>query len=59
MHVDNSQSSGNDILFLIFGLENKNFMNSAPANVIENEKKKLQDMTAEFELVKANLEMLQ
>ena len=40
-------------------LENKNFMNSAPANIIENEKKKLQDMTAEFELVKANLEMLQ
>ena len=40
-------------------LENKNFMNSAPANVIENEKKKLQDMTAEFELIKANLEMLQ
>ena len=34
-------------------------MNSAPANVIENEKKKLQDMTAEFELIKANLEMLQ
>ena len=40
-------------------LENKNFMSSAPANVIENEKKKLQDMTVEFELVKANLEMLQ
>jgi valyl-tRNA synthetase len=40
-------------------LGNKNFMNSAPANVIENEKKKLQDMTVEFELVKANLEMLQ
>jgi len=43
----------------IFFIENKNFMNSAPANVIENEKKKLQDMTAEFELIKANLEMLQ
>jgi len=40
-------------------LGNKNFMNSAPANVVENEKKKLQDMTVEFELVKANLEMLQ
>ena len=34
-------------------------MSSAPANVIENEKTKLQDMTTEFELVKANLEMLQ
>ena len=40
-------------------LENKNFMSSAPTNVIENEKTKLQDMTTEFELVKANLEMLQ
>ena len=40
-------------------LDNKNFMSSAPANVIENEKTKLQDMTTEFELVKANLEMLQ
>ena len=34
-------------------------MSSAPTNVIENEKTKLQDMTTEFELVKANLEMLQ
>ncbi len=40
-------------------LANKNFVNRAPANVVEYEKKKLQDMTAEFELVKANLEMLQ
>ena len=40
-------------------LSNDNFVSRAPANVVDYEKKKLEDMTAEFELVKANLEMLQ
>ena len=40
-------------------LANKNFVNRAPDNVVEQEKQKLQDMTAEFELVKANMDMLQ
>lgn len=39
-------------------LSNDNFVNRAPENVVEHEKKKMQDMTAEYELVKANLEML-
>jgi len=39
-------------------LSNDNFVNRAPENVVEYEKKKMQDMTAEFELVKANLDML-
>lgn len=40
-------------------LSNESFVSRAPANVVEYEKKKLEDMTAEFELVKANLEILQ
>ena len=40
-------------------LSNDNFVSRAPANVVDYEKKKLEDMSAEFELVKANLEMLQ
>ena len=39
-------------------LSNDNFVNRAPENVVEYEKKKMQDMTAEYELVKANLDML-
>ena len=39
-------------------LSNDNFVNRAPENVVEHEKKKMQDMTAEYELVKANLDML-
>lgn len=39
-------------------LSNDNFVTRAPENVVEHEKKKMQDMTAEYELVKANLEML-
>ena len=39
-------------------LSNDNFVNRAPKNVVEHEKKKMQDMTAEYELVKANLEIL-
>ena len=40
-------------------LANENFVNRAPENVVEHEKQKLQDMTTEFELVKANMDMLQ
>lgn len=40
-------------------LENENFIRRAPQKVVDHERKKLQDMTAEFELVKTNLEMLQ
>ncbi len=40
-------------------LANENFVNRAPENVVAHEKQKLQDMTAEFDLVKANLDMLQ
>ena len=39
-------------------LSNDNFVNRAPENVVEHEKKKMQDMAAEYELVKANLDML-
>ena len=40
-------------------LANENFVNRAPENVVAHEKQNLQDMTAEFDLVKANLDMLQ
>ena len=40
-------------------LANENFVNRAPQNVVAHEKQNLQDMTAEFDLVKANLDMLQ
>jgi len=40
-------------------LANKNFVDRAPDNVVKHENQKLQDMTAEFNLVKANLDMLQ
>ena len=40
-------------------LANENFVNQAPENVVAHERQKLQDMTAEFNLVKANLDMLQ
>ena len=40
-------------------LANENFVSRAPDNVVAHEKQKLQDMTAEFDLVNANLEMLQ
>ena len=39
-------------------LANENFVRRAPENVVTHEKQKLQDMTAEFDLVKANLDML-
>lgn len=40
-------------------LANKNFVDRAPENVVKHENKKLKDMTTEFTLVKANLDMLQ
>ena len=40
-------------------LANKNFVDRAPENVVKNENKKLKDMSTEFTLVKANLDMLQ
>ncbi len=40
-------------------LANENFVNRAPENVVAHEKQNLRDMTAEFDLVKANLDMLQ
>ena len=40
-------------------LANKNFVDRAPENVVKHENQKLKDMTAEFNLVKANLDMLQ
>lgn len=40
-------------------LENQNFLLRAPRNVISKERRKLQEMKAEFELVKTNLEMIQ
>jgi valyl-tRNA synthetase len=40
-------------------LANENFVSRAPDNVVAHEKQKLQDMTTEFDLVNANLEMLQ
>jgi len=40
-------------------LENKDFLKRAPEKVINNERKKLKDMTVEFELIKSNLEMIQ
>ena len=40
-------------------LANKNFVDSAPENVVKHENQKLKDMTTEFKLVKANLDMLQ
>ena len=39
-------------------LANENFVRRAPENVVTHEKQKLKDMTAEFDLVNANLEML-
>ena len=40
-------------------LANKNFVDRAPENVVKHENQKLKDMTTEFKLVKANLDMLQ
>jgi valyl-tRNA synthetase len=40
-------------------LANKNFVDRAPENVVKHENKKLKDMSTEFTLVKANLDMLQ
>jgi len=40
-------------------LANKNFIDRAPENVVKHENQKLKDMTTEFNLVKANLDMLQ
>ena len=40
-------------------LANKNFVDRAPENVVKHENQKLKDMTTEFNLVKANLDMLQ
>jgi len=40
-------------------LANEDFVNQAPKNVVAHEKQKLQDMTTEFNLFKANLDMLQ
>ena len=39
-------------------LANENFINQAPKNVVEHEKKKLEEMTEEFELIKTNLDIL-
>ena len=40
-------------------LANENFIKRAPDDVVSFEKQKLSDMTTEFKLVKANLDMLQ
>jgi Valyl-tRNA synthetase len=39
-------------------LANESFINKAPINVVDNEKKKLNEMNEEFELIKTNLDML-
>ena len=39
-------------------LANENFVNQAPKNVVEHEKKKLEEMTEEFEIIKTNLDIL-
>ena len=60
--INRLSKRSNDLKTYMLGVENKlaneSFINKAPKNVVDNEKKKLNEMNEEFELIKTNLDML-
>ena len=60
--INRLSKRSNDLKTYMLGVENKlaneSFINKAQKNVEDNEKKKLNEMNEEFELIKTNLDML-